>query len=363
MVFAKIISRSSVCSALFFLLMVFQTPVSIEAETAETSSPQWDKSRQVGEQFLKILSVTSFEGAKSIKLSYDVHMDLQAFVKARMVTTLEMRKEGKNYLSIFSLEEPVGKDLWSKFALFIYGKRTDEYKEMMKAVEMRIHERFHFQNGKFVTEEFREILPDVKDYENQTGIRVYFDHEENLVKFWEDQSKKVFTKSIPYSNQCGPLTAFFNYLLFDPPKVEFSVINAMKQVEDVDPEGEPLPDKKIVKFLFESQVVRMKHNDTGRYPEYNSAIYLESENYLNVIYGKNIFYELSHATIGRVKIPYEIHLDGIISNSRKRKLDLKLKQLTDNPEAAHELVREMEDEVLAAKNVKVSLTAADVKFD
>jgi len=99
-------------------------------------------------------------------------MDLQAFVKARMVVTLEMIKEGGNYLSIFSLEEPVGKDLWSKFALFIYGKRTAEYKEMMKAVEMRIHERFRFQNEKFVTEEFREILPDVKDYENQTGIRV-----------------------------------------------------------------------------------------------------------------------------------------------------------------------------------------------
>jgi len=194
-------------------------------------------------------------------------------------------------------------------------------------------------------------------------IRVYFDYEENLVKFWEDQSKKAFTKSIPYSNQYGPLTAFFNYLLLEPAKVEFSVINAMKQVEDVDPEGEPLPDKKIVKFLFKSQVVQMKHNDTERYPEYNSAIHLESENYLNIIYGKNIFYEFSHATIGRVKIPYVIHLDGIISNSRKRKLDLRLKQLMDNPEAAQELEKKREDEVLAAKNVKVSLTAADVKFD
>ena len=363
MVFAKIISRFYLCAALLFLLMVFQTSVSVEAEATETSSSQWDKSRQIGEQFLKILSVKSFEDAKSIKLSYDVHMDLQAFVKARMVATLEMRKEGGNYLSIFSLEEPVGKDLWSKFALFIYGKRTAEYKEMMKAVEMRIHERFRLQNEKFVTEEFREILPDVKDYENQTGIRVYFDYQENLVKFWEDQSKKAFTKSIPYSDQYGPLTAFFNYLLFDPVKVEFSVINAMKQIEDVDPEGELLPDKKIVKFLFESQVVRMKKNDTGRYPEYNSAIYLGTENYLNIIYGKNILYEFSHATTGRVKIPYEIHLDGIISNSRKRKLDLRLKQLMDDPEAAQELERGMENEILAAKNVKVSLTAADVKFD
>ena len=80
----------------------------------------------------------------------------------------------------------------------------------MKAVETRIHERFRFQKEKFVTEEFREILPDVKVYENQTGIRVYFDYKENLVKFWEDQAKKAFTKSIPYSNQYGPLTTFFN---------------------------------------------------------------------------------------------------------------------------------------------------------
>ena len=40
-----------------------------------------------------------------------------------------------------------------------------------------------------------------------------------------------------------------------------------------------------------------------------------------------------------------------------------LKQLMDDPGAAQELEREMEDDVLAAKNVKVSLTAADVKFD
>ncbi|MCP4576869.1 MAG: hypothetical protein GY846_11350, partial [Deltaproteobacteria bacterium] len=47
----------------------------------------------------------------------------------------------------------------------------------------------------------------------------------------------------------------------------------------------------------------------------------------------------------------------------KRKLDFKLKQLMDDPEAAQELERGMENEILAAKNVKVSLTAADVKFE
>ena len=79
--------------------------------------------------------------------------------------------------------------------------------------------------------------------------------------------------------------------------------------------------------------------------------------------GKTFFLELSHATIGRAKVPYVIHLDGIISKSKKRKVELRLKQLMDNPETAHELERELEEEVLAAKNVKVYLTAADVKFD
>jgi len=363
MIFAKIISRSHVYATLFSLLMTFQTPVSAGAETTETLPSQWDKPRGVGKLFLKMLSVKSFGNIKNIKLSYDVHMNLQAFVKTKMVATLEMRKEVKNYLSIFSLEEPVGKDLWSRFALFVYGKHTAEYKEMMEAVETRIHERFRLQKEKFITEEFREILPDAKAYENQTGIRVYFDYKENLVKFWKDQAEKAFTKSIPYSNQYGPLTAFFNYLLFEPTKVELSVINAMKQVEGVDPSGEPLPDKKVVNFMFESQVVRLQHNNTGRYPEYDSAIYFEGKNYLDIIYGKNVFLELSHATIGRAKVPYVIHLDGIISKSKKRNLDLRLKQLMDNPEAAQELGRESEEEVLAAKNVKVYLTAADVKFD
>jgi hypothetical protein len=68
--------------------MAFQTSVFLGEEGSETLSSQWDKFRQVGEKFLKILSVKSFEDAKSIRLSYDVHMDLQAFVKARMVATL-----------------------------------------------------------------------------------------------------------------------------------------------------------------------------------------------------------------------------------------------------------------------------------
>ena len=115
--------------------MTFQMPVTVGAKTTAAFPSQWDRPREIGELFVKMLSVKSFGDIKNIRLSYDVHMDLLAFVKTKMVATLEMRKEGKDYLSTFSLEEPVGEDLWSRFALFFYGKHTAEYKEMMKAVE------------------------------------------------------------------------------------------------------------------------------------------------------------------------------------------------------------------------------------
>lgn len=361
--FAKINYRLHVFGALLSLLIMLQTPVCIGAEASDNLPFEWNRSRETGELFLKTLALNSFQHLKNIRLSYDVHMDLEAFVKTTMVAAVEIRKETGNYLSIFSLEEPVGNDLWSRFALFVYGKHTAEYKEMMKAVETEIHEWLRFQKKKFVTEGFREILSDVKLYQNQTGIRVYFDYNENLIQFWEDQTTKDFTRSIPYSNQYGPLTAFFNYLLFEPAKTEIQIINALKQVEDADHSGVSLSEKKVVNFLFESQLVRIQNNDTGRYPEYDSAVYLEGENYLDIVYGKNIFFKMAHDTTGNTKIPYAVHLDGIISKSRKKKAESRLKQLTERPEATRDFDRRWEEETLAAKNVKVYLTSAQVNFD
>lgn len=365
----KRICRSCIYAGFLSLLMMFHTPLSLGAQTSVIPGERpeipsrWDKPRGLAELFLKKLSDNPMEKIKYIKITYDVHMDLEGFVKAKMVTTLEMRKGKENCLSIFSLKKPVGKNLWSRFALFVYGRHTAEYKEMMKTIETSIHEWFQYRNGRFITEEFREILPDVKVYENQTSIRVYFDYRKDLVKFWEDQTKETFSRSIPYSNQVGPLTAFFNYLLFEPTSVEISIINAMKQVEDISPTGDSLPDRKTINFLFESQVVRLQGNNTGNHTEYSLAIYFEGKNYLDIIYGENIFFELSRATMGKAKVPYAIHLDGIISKSKKGRLERRLRQLMDNPEGALELGEESEEETLAAKNVKIYLTDADVGFE
>jgi hypothetical protein len=348
---------------------MFSTHLPLDAETSETPwerseiPTQWDKPREIAELFLKKLAGRSIQKLIHIKITYDVHMDLEGFVKATMVATLELKKEKDNYLSIFSLKKPVGKNLWSRFALFVYGRHTDEYREMIKTIETRIHERFRYQNGRFITGEFREVLPNVKVYDNQTSIRVYFDYRKDLVKFWEDQTKETFSRSIPYSNQVGPLTAFFNYLLFEPTSVEISIINAMKQVEDISSTGDSLPDRKTINFLFESQVVRLQGNNTGNHTEYSLAIYFEGKNYLDIIYGENIFFELSRATMGKAKVPYAIHLDGIISKSKKGRLERRLRQLMDNPEGALELGEESEEETLAAKNVKIYLTDADVGFE
>ena len=66
MIFDKIISHLCLYAPLCFLLIMFQMPVSVGAETTETLSSQWDKPREVGEQFLKMLSVKPFEDIRSI---------------------------------------------------------------------------------------------------------------------------------------------------------------------------------------------------------------------------------------------------------------------------------------------------------
>lgn len=363
------ICRLLINAGFLCFLIMFSTHLPVGAETSETPwdrseiPTQWDKPRKIAVLFLEKLVGRSIPKLVNIKITYDVHMDLEGFVKATMVATLELKKEKDTYLSIFSLKKPVGKNLWSRFALFVYGRHTDEYKEMIKTIETRIHERLLYQNGRFITDEFREVLPNVKVYDNQTGIRVYFDYKEGLIKFWEDQTKKSWSRSIPYSNQFGPLTTFFNYLLFDPPNVQISIINALKQVADIDPSGELSPDRKTVNFIFESQVVKLQRNKTGNHTEYSSAIYLEGKNYLDIIYGKNIFFELLRTTAGKSKIPYAIFLDGIISKSKKRAREVKLRRLMDNPEGNQELEREPEEEILAAKNVNIYLSNAEVIFE
>ena len=321
----------------------------------------------VANSILRALSEHPGEKIKSLKLLYDVYMDAGWKVKTKMSATLEMEKDKDHYISTFSLTEPVGENLWSKFALFVYGKHTQEYKEMIKSIKTRLQETYRLKNKRFLSEELKEILPNEKSYKNQSGIRVYFDYTENLIKFWEDQTKADFSKSIKYTNQVGPMAGFFNFVLFEKPKADLNIINALKQTEDPGTSAKTSPGRKKVSFLFGAEVVRLQNNNTGRHIEYPNAIYFQGDSYLDIIHGKNIYYKLIHNGSSNVKIPYSIHLDGIISKTKKRKKEQALKQLVRrNPdtrayEQELEIIEAMSE--LAAKNVKVSLRQAKVIFE
>jgi len=238
---------------------------------------------------------------------------------------------------------------------------------MIAGIKTRLNERFRLKRKRFITDELKEILPKVKAYKNQAGVRVYFDYNENLVKFWEDQTQKDFSKSMAYTNQVGPMSGFFNFVLFERSEVELNIINALKQIEDESTSEKTMPDQKKVNFLFDSQVIKLQHNTTGKHTEYPYAAYFASDNYLDIIYGRNIYYELAFSSTGSVKIPYAIHLDGIISKTKKRKRALRLKQLKDS----HLERRAIETELraieamgnLAAKNVKVYLREAKAVYE
>ena len=106
-------------------------------------------SKAMAISLLRALSEHPAENIKSMELLYDVHMDVAWTVKTKMSGTMEMKKDKDHYIATFSLTEPVGENLWSKFALFIYGKHTQEYKEMIKSIETRLQERYRLKNKRW----------------------------------------------------------------------------------------------------------------------------------------------------------------------------------------------------------------------
>jgi hypothetical protein len=337
---------------------------------AVTGSFDGKDAENVAQEFVKRLSGKNIADIRLMKLSYDLHMHMEGHVKTRMRVTLEMRKEGDGYKGLFHLVEPEGKDAWSKFILFVYGKHTEEYKEMMKAIDVIFVERFFRKGDIFVTDEFKEVLPEKKSGEKLTGIKVAFDYQEGRVKFWEDQALEIFNRAMTYQEQMGPMTAFFGYLLFGDPERDFTVINVVRQTEEVLVEGgrwEESGRVERINFLFEAQAVQIRPNETGRQTAYEHAIYFEKENYLDVIYGKNVFFRLVRHPESHIKIPYSIHLDGIISKAKKREKEKRLRKLmTDlvmEQEILKEKLRELEDfDTLASKDVKVYLAEGEVAF-
>ena len=343
------------------------------ANASEINDVKTDKelieknSKAVAASLLRVLSRHPAKNIKSLGLLYDVHMDVAWNVKTKMSGTLEMKKDKDHYIATFSLTEPVGKNLWSKFALFIYGKHTQEYKEMLNSIETRLQERYRLKNNRFMTDELKEILPKKEKYKNQSGIKVYFDYTENLIKFWEDQTNANFSKSIKYTNEMGPMAGFFNFVLFEKLETSLNIINALKQVQDLGTPDSPSPGRKKVSFLFGAELVKLQDNITGKHNEYPNAIYFQGDSYLDIIRGKNVYYKLRHNNNSNVKIPYSIYLDGIISKTKQRNKEEALKRLAKMDPTSRRYEQELEaietmDE-LAAKSVNVYLHETKVIFE
>jgi len=195
-------------------------------EAKPAQSPD-EKARDIAESFLEETVKNSIDKVKEIELIYDIHMKCEWGMNMKMNASFKMQKQGDSYTSTFNLTKPIGTDGWSKFILYLFGKHTQEYKEMIKNIETRFDETFHLIDKRFITDKLKEIIPQKKLYENQTGIKFDFDYERNLVKFWEDQTQKDFSKAIPYTNQVGPLTGVFNFIFFNQPETDLYLINAL----------------------------------------------------------------------------------------------------------------------------------------
>jgi len=321
------------------------------------------KAREKAEAFLFRISKKPLQKIGSVTLVYEVHMDCSLNVKIRLNATVKMEKQGDRYASTFTLTAPKGKGVWSWLLLNFVGKYTKEYKELVKSIETKWIERFHVRDGRFRTNDLEEFLLADRYYANQTAIKVNFNYDEGLVKFWEDKNKKIFSRSMPYTDQVGPVTGFFNYIFYDQPSSRMIVINVLRQVEDEivsdDPASQNNFGKKKVHYFFNSEVAFFGINTTGKHVEHPMRVYLEKSNFLDLIYGENIYYKFVRDSASNIKVPCAARIEGIISKTKKRN---KLKALREeNPGreiTEKELFAEVGD-ILAAWNVKAYLRDFD----
>ncbi|UCD32995.1 MAG: hypothetical protein JSV38_03725, partial [Desulfobacterales bacterium] len=195
---------------------------------------------------------------------------------------------------------------------------------------------------------------------NQTAIKVCFNYDEALIKFWEDKKQERFSKSMKYADQVGPLTGFFNYLFFDKRCTRIRILNVLKQVED-SITSESGSGKKMVRYLFESEVVYLGFNNTDQHAEYLMSAYLEKGNLLDIIYGENIYYQLALDAESNIKVPYAARTEGIISRPKKRNKLKKLREKYPDREISEKDIFAKADDVLAAWNVRVYLINFNVK--
>ncbi len=338
------------------VFLMFSAPSYTNSGTSESLEK---KAREQADSFLARISENPLKEIDSVSFSYEVHMVSSLNVRMKMSATLKMEKKEKGYISTFKLTEPEGKDIWSWLLLNLFGKHTKEYKELVQSIEIILTESFHIGEHRFMTDNLEELLPVRKDYPNQTAIKVCFNYDEALVKFWEDKKQESFSKSMEYTDQVGPLTGFFNYLFFDKRCTRMRIMNVLKQVED-STASEAVSGKKMVHYLFESEVAYLGFNNTDQHTEYLMSAYLEKGNLLDIIYGENIYYQLVLDAESNIKVPYAARIEGIISKPKKKNKLKMLRERHPDREISEKEIFAEADDILAARNVRVYLNKFNV---
>jgi hypothetical protein len=323
------------------------------------------KGKQVAKSFLKKLSQIPLDQIKGISLVYDIRLDCQWGVKIKMLASVKMKGVKNKYISTFKLTEPSGANLWGKFALFIYGRHTKEFKKLVEGIESTMDEIFHLEGGRFMTDELTEILPKRKRHKSRKGFKVFFDYNENRIKFWKERTQKDLTASEDYTGQVGPLTAYFNYLFYYQPEAEVSIIN-QQQCPNTSPGEEKHLKSGSDGICFNSQILKLKKNNTRKLVQYANMVCFGSNDFFDIVYGKNIYYNFSQKTSMNLKAPYAAFLDGIINKSKKREKAKRLEELQKqdiSPELYRKKLQEIETmNILSAKNVRIQLKQTDVIF-
>jgi len=355
-------------SWLLFLLIALGPGVGTGKIMAEENPGPADAagSMEVVSDFLSKLALVRADDIQSLSLSYDVHMEFEFTVKVVMQAKLTLNKKENEYVATFNLTKPLGKNLWSRFALYVYGKRTRDYKEMIKSVETVIQESMRLEAEGFRTIEFREILSASARQEGRSGMKVYFDYRERKIKFWEDKARQDFSRSMAYDGQVGPLTAFFNYILFEKPRTKMLIVNALRQTVPVRGQELSTTGQKRRTYIFDTQLISLHPNTNGRHIKYDNVVTFENENYLDIIYGRNIYHKLVLGPKSSVKVSSEVFLEGIISKSKMRKREAMLEELRqsnlDLIDSEFERLNIEAMDILAARNVRVRLRSADLEL-
>jgi hypothetical protein len=224
----------------------------------------------------------------------------------------------------------------------------------VQGIETKLEERFHHESGRFLTDSLEEVMPENTYYANQTAIMLRFEYADDLIRFWSDKQRAAHSRTLAYTGQIGPLTAFFNYLFFDEPATEMAIVNVLKQVED-DPGAPASSGNKLVRYLFESQKMVFGPNTSGRLPGYGMMVSLAKGNFLDIVYGDYFYYKLAGTSDSNLKIPYSCHAVGIISKDKKRKkIKLLKERYPQRMSFEKELLTEVDD-ILAARNIKAFL--------